>query len=383
MQFADLFNHSYKSRKPIMKEGNISYKMFKKYFSEDPVSFLFNNYSSIVNEVSSYSTLKLRAPITNSNELFRLSRILPIFSDHIVFSPAPLWPGGCHIDIEKPWTEFSLYNYNYGGHLNFVPFLGEFYTWLISVKPLIESGNIIYLPHMGSSLHEWNYPDFNLPQLPEELTRNLLDKKIILKNALLRILLENYISYKLGCIHILPSMTKEKLAIYDLFDDAHIKQDAQKSYALLNLKIPFLEKIDFHTLAKIKHDEYESFISFRKSVLSAVDQITNNAIDGSQIDKLVIEIQHDIIDEPLRILESKLKRISNYYFIRMAGYTISSIMLFLPVILGNGIFSTLAGTFGVVNVLNIYDTLVDCLEKYGSLSHESVFYLSKIIRNKS
>ena len=69
---------------------------------------------------------------------------MPILSDHVVFSPAPLL-FSCGHSIESCWPEFCMESSELGA----ISVSGDIYTiisWMAAAKELIQNGRTVYLP---------------------------------------------------------------------------------------------------------------------------------------------------------------------------------------------------------------------------------------------
>ncbi len=118
---------------------------------------------------------------------------------------------------------------------------------LFVLKPLIDSGQVTFLPQYGESLRRWNYPNLNLPSLPDPyLEEKICDlcKKPIVDSGLFSLYIDNIVSDKLGCIHLLPSSCIDKVGINGI-PSSNSTLNKTASYAFLKLKLPYVTNLTY------------------------------------------------------------------------------------------------------------------------------------------
>ena len=372
-EFSDI---SFKTlRKKINK--NIGY--VDSYFSEEPFSYWSGNCKKLFEELSISPGIKARVPINDTSLMIDISKRFSFLCDLIVFSPAPLWPS-CHTLLEEPWPEFNIGSFGrIGREISFSvnQDVSSLYAALIALGPFIKNDMAAYMPQIGHSLHRWDYEILGLSDLPSPYIEKGVKLEAIREEAAIQLYIDNVASNRMGCIHVLPSLMKGDLGI----DNMAFDQDADKTHVsqmLMSIEIPYLLNASIYDISRIIMDEHESVVNFRKSVLAAIDSISKITNDPVAIKRAVLQIQKDIIEEPLIGLKTKLKRIASSTALKMSGYVVASGVLFFSSVLGSGIFTDIAKTVGSVSLLNVYSEYVNYLEKRAQLRNDSAFCLFKI-----
>lgn len=356
-------------------------------FSEFPTEYLDKNFDGIYDEISNTDGLKIRVPFSEIGQIVNLSKILPMFCDHVIFSPAPLYTSCGHL-----WSELSYMMSGSGD--TFISDI-KIFSLLASARPLVEKGDILFLPFRGG-FQRWNYPKLKLPRYPclcyknlikdadtdvPEFIKPLIEEDPFLAEGLLQLYLDNLVSNELGCIHALPATTNMNFAISDLSAELNNNEldnfSTNEAYALLNLRIPYVENISYVDLAKLKEEEYDSFKAFRNSIVDALDEINDSVENNSNVDRQVARIQRYYIDEPLHDLDYRLEQLTKYQSYRMAGYSLASTSMILASTLGEGVFKTAAQAIGAVSVIQIYEKLIEYLERKSELKNNSIFFALK------
>lgn len=378
-EYKQLYNVNAFGKNGIYKKGVTPFKV-------SPMEFHLYNFDYIFKYISNVDGLKVRVPVNSFRQLFEYSKTLPLFYDHVVFSPAQLFPS-CHgHQYRNALSEFSFHNYSINrgkyGITSFNSDVEYFFKWLIEAKPLIEKGIVSYLPKKG--VIDWDYEPINLPNpeiaISTKEALRLRGEDIIAWALLLGVqgqCMESVVSYKMGCQHLINSVKRYKLPvsdipIYDLTSDNVILP------ILLRLKIPWIKNIRYSDLAKILEDEYESFSSFRNGIHSSIKQIEANIHPGSDIDRIVSRIKRETIDDPLYRLEHKLRRITKYSLLKIGGYSVGAFAMALSVHMGTGLWATISSGIGGVSLYQVYKSYVEYLENCANLKESSVYYLLKM-----
>lgn len=374
--FLEILNYKNAYKKTIGDPDNI-----ENIFSRFPTYYFRENYSEIIDNIEKDNGFKVRVPITNTKQMLELSKTLPLFCDNVIFSPAPLWPS-CRRFPEKPWPELTCdgsigYSFD-GGCINFWD--TTYIPGLVVLKPLIEKGDVTILPQYGESLHIWDYPKLNLPSLPApylEPGGNTPEK--IIETVLYQLYMDNIVSSKLGCMHLLSSSRINKIGITGT-PSWNIASNTPSAYALMKLKIPYIKNLSYEEIARIKEEEYDHFESFRDGIKLALNEISEDIDSTSRLDQQVAKIQRNLIDEPLKELESRLTRLTKYQSYRMAGYTIASTSMLLTTSLSADIFKISTQAIGTISILKVFENYVSYLEKKSEIESNSIFYLLKAKR---
>jgi hypothetical protein len=247
---------------------------------------------------------------------------------------------------------------SYSSDGNIASYIGDARViwWLKAARPLIESGDILFLPlYSNGGTQRFIHPKLKIPRYPNLFYKNLykdtnaeapefinsiVEKDSLLAECLLQLYVDNLVSNELGCIHSLPATTSQNFAISalsaELTNNEFDNFLAKEAYALLNLRIPYIENISYADLAKLKEEEYDSFKAFRNSILDALDEINDSVENNSNVDRQVARIQRYYIDEPLHNLDYRLEQLTRYQNYRMAGYYLSSASMILASTLGEG-----------------------------------------------
>lgn len=352
---------------------------FERFFSEEPFSYWSNNCKGLLEELSVAPGIKARVPIKYPSQMIDISKKFAFLFDLVVFSPAPLWPPPCNTFAKSPWPEFNDGSVGIIGpevtfHVN--PDIVELFAALIATSPFIQNGIMAYMPQIGPSLHQWDHKILGLRKLPhpsiieEDVKQNALRER-----AAIQLYIDNLASKRMGCIHILPSLLNADLGIDDIAFNAYT---SHKTQILLSIEIPYLLNASIDDLAKIINDEYSSVVNFRQSIRAAIESIPKNTDDPFLIKRYIMQIQKDVIEEPLRVLKSKLTRIASYYTLKMAGYVVASTIMFISSASQIGIFSGLEGIVGTINLLNIYSEYLNYIKERAQLRDDSAFWLFKI-----
>lgn len=342
-------------------------------FSDEPFSYFKKNYSQIIEAIEKDDGFKVRVSVKNTKQMLELSKTLPFFCDNVIFSPAPLW-NSCHYELEHPWPEFCTQSAGFQGinvwDVSFIP-------GLAALKPLIEKESIKFLPHYGESLHQWKYSKLSLPSLPNfDLESKEPTAANIVEKALNQLYIDNIVSSNLGCMHLLPYSSKDKIGINGV-PSLGGTSDTNAAYALMKLKIPYITNLSYDEIAQLKEDEYEHFQSFREGIRLALSEISEDIDSTSNLDSQVEKIQRNYIDEPLKDLESRLTRLAKYQSYRMAGYAVASTSMLLASSLTNDFLKSTSQAIGTISILKIFESFIDYLEKVSEIEDESIFYLLK------
>jgi hypothetical protein len=269
------------------------------FFGDSPFQLWFNHYDELFAYIRKRKGLKLRVAVTSIGQLTHLTRTLVSLADFVVFSPAPLWPS-CRFDLIGPWPEFSLGGFKHG------PIYGDAsvdtLAWLAAARPLIESGQVQYLPLYGLAGRRWEYQGLELPDLPQPFSDGkITTREAIIAEAFNNLYIDQLASAHLRSIHVLPSLRSGELAIPSLQDIS--TQGDLPPYALLRLRIPYVHRISYAELAKIRQDEADAFAAFRKGVDKALAVLPSGVATREDLDRAIAAVQHDLIDEPLHRLD--------------------------------------------------------------------------------
>lgn len=266
--------------------------------------------------------------------------------------------------LEKPWPELCDHSYGrmFGDvTINFWDL--NFIQGLAATRPLIETGFVTLLPQIGESLHEWDYPELNLPSFPSPyLELGDITKEKIVEQVLYQLYLDNVVSSRLGCMHLYPSSSIDKISINGT-PSWNVTSNQPAAYALLKLKIPYIRNLNYEEIARLKEDEYDHFRSFRDGIRLALNEMSEEIDSTSNLDLQIAKIQRDFIDEPLTELESRLTRLTKYQTYRTAGYTIASISLLFASSFGGDVLKISTQAIGTISLLKVFENLVDYLEK--------------------
>jgi hypothetical protein len=351
-----------------------------KYCSEEPFMFFAKNYEETVKNIKAYDGFKVRVPYTGPNQMIELSKTLPFFFDNVVFSPAPNLPPSKE-KKESPWPEFSSSSFSMYD-INIVS-ISDIRSLLV-LKPLIDKGQVTFLPHYGESLHRglyqniWIYPDLNFPSLNPHLIGEPYIETVA-ESALISLFTDNVVSDQLSCIHLLPSSCVDRIGINGI-PNLNSTLNKIPSHAFLKLKLPYIENLTHEEISKLKEEEYEHFKSFSEGIRLALLEINDEVEYNSKMDFQIAKIQRDLIDEPLKELESSLARLTKYQKYRMAGYTLASFSMVLASTLNNEALKIATSAIGAVSILEVLKDFIDYLEKKSQLKDDSIYFLLKAKR---
>jgi hypothetical protein len=112
---------------------------------------------------------------------------------------------------------------------------------------------------------------------------------------------------------------------------------------LFNISLPYLDGIEFSTLAKIIDDEQDHLISLRTAIKKSISEIPNNK-------NLVSEISNDVIRPEISNINRRFKSITQIHSLRIAGACVSTAVLSLVALNNEGWIAAIASFLGAGNI---------------------------------
>lgn len=171
-----------------------------------------------------------------------------------------------------------------------LPYTPQTYEWLLQqARPLLEGGYMTFAPFLRVPPEMWGGAES---------------------------------IYKAQFIHADVGTTSIKL-----------ESDKTRLKALLELEIPYFDGIPLPLLAKILHDEKESFLAFRAALLRLVKSI-EKITDEEELLREVEDIRRNQIEPELAKLEGTIKRTSKMRALRLTGCLVGSSVICLLSVLG-------------------------------------------------
>lgn len=357
-------------------------------FRQSPVHFFLTRYDQTFRDIAALTGRKLRVPIANVGQLLAAAKVLPIFADHVVFSPAPLAPTtwgswGPWLSDKEAQTLKKDFAFSDGDNHGFYRRDGMSLTWghgypatLALLKPLISKGFASFLPASGER-GSWDRPELGL--VSPRMTRLMLspqdERQYRVEELLNGLCMEHVVSLKLGCEHVYNRITFSTLVAPDIPLGPKL---GARTAALLRLKIPFLRGITVDDLSRIVADEQEALLRLRTAIDKLIESIPNDLDDDREFERVLARLQRQGLEEPLALLQQKLDRITKFARYRAAGVATGSLALAYFALAVPGLYGTLAGALGTVSLVPVINDWLKYLEEKSKLRDESFYFLLRL-----
>ncbi len=123
---------------------------------------------------------------------------------------------------------------------------------------------------------------------------------------------------------------------------------------LFNISLPYLDGIEFSTLAKIIDDEQDHLVSLRTAIKKSISEIQKNK-------NLASEISNDVVRPEISHINRKFKSITQIHSLRIAGACVSTAALSLVALTNEGWIAAIAsflGAGGIGLITNEYSEYI-------------------------
>ena len=362
------------TKKILRKQGRLGVERF---FTTDPDEWLLKNHEEEINYIKQKTGLKVRVNITQVQEMRHLLPFLVTLSDLVVFSPGPAW---CCSYIPllstKPWPGFAigLRGLGNGGSTALFPLdIIDYFAWTASVKPLVEAGNLTYLPRLNEN---WERSSLACEVKPQA---NWGTEHEIPQAIMEALFFEYYASEQLGCIHLDLGATASNLLLPSLSGPPGVRYK-EKSFVPLKLNVPYVKNASSSDLWSIVRDEFESFDNFRRSLRRAISEIEKTNCEGADLQRLRIDIQQELIDRPLAVLQARLKLVEK---IRRKKYALYSVAAVSATALASTGYPELAtGALAGVSIVKLMESYFTDLERDVGLRSDPLYWLARLAGKK-
>jgi hypothetical protein len=356
-------------------------------FQESPVHFFLGAYDEVFKDIAALSGRKLRVPVAGPRQLVDAAKILPIFADHVVFSPAPLAPTNgdwgpwlTAAEAKKLRKDFVFAE---GDECGFFRRAGVTLTWgssyssmLALLHPLISRRFASFLPASGER-GVWDRPELGIVSPPAfRIMFGPDDERHYRVEQLISLLcMEHVVSHRLGCEHVYSRIVSAPLVAADIPIRPRV---GARTAALLRLKIPYLKGISMDDFSRILADEHEALVRYRTAIGTLIAEIPEDLDDDRELSRILARLQRQGVDEPLALLQQKLDRIARFSRYRAAGVATGSLALAYFALAVPGLYSTISGAIGSVSLIPIVHDWLRFLEEKSKLRDESFYFLLRL-----
>ena len=352
-----------------------------KVFEVDPDDWYADHYREFLESLKRAAGFKVRVPITETwtrpkpgRVVFDMAEIHAAFyssADLVILSPSPLWPCS-YCALSKPWPEFSDGLWGTSRALGTAWFnggLGHFFAWHAAMRPLIQAGSVAYLPRNFAMAQK----TLGLPNVPRFDSD---EPYLIAQNAFVDLYLDQTLSERLGCSHVLPNSGVARIVTSQIAHTLVPVPLNGRAHAVIPVKLP-IAAFGIGDLVRLQREEQDSFNLFRKSLQLALRAAVAEAKTTSDLETRIKEIERDLIEQPLAALEHKLAKAQRLRLTKWAGYAAVSMSAALVAAIEPALGTAIAGGIGTVSILKIMDMYFADVEKDIQLSTEALYWLAK------
>lgn len=353
-------------------------------FAKDPDDWYYENISGYLSSLGKYKGRKIRVVISDQDRfepgggpLEKSIAVLKKFfylADLFVFSAAPPWQCSYALLEKYPWPEFSYMLTGRGGRRSSVLWndgLDCFFAWHVAMRSLIRSGKVAYLPRIN---YNWEGSGLRFPKLRRSSNT---DSYSLARNAFLDLYKDQLVSQQLGFEHMLLGSSQHPLVNARLALPP-IQHGSNSSNLILALHVPGIDNASFEDLWNIQQDEWPSFEAYRSSIQAAIDEAATMEVSERDAGQVAQALQHKYIDEPLRKLEERLKRIERIRRRKWASYVLISSTALLVTAFAPSLAGPVISGMGMVSILKVIETYFSDLERDVQLSSDAMYWLARL-----
>lgn len=232
----------------------------------------------------------------------------------------------------------------------------NFEEWLLNVKRGILSGDVLFLP-------------CGMPRSPDPEEVSSKHKRII-KEEYIDITSTSMIDY----FRRAEGWNFEKRNNF-FQSSSFLSNNAQE---VLSIEFPFLENISLTDILKIREDENDAFIHFTAGLTRAVEEIRKNEpLTKHEIRR----IQHEYIEDGIALLNLRLKKISKFRTLRMAGCLLTTGTLIISAITGAQLPTIATTALGSGGMALLFREYAEYLKDKSQLKEDERYFIWKIGKN--
>lgn len=147
---------------------------------------------------------------------------------------------------------------------------------------------------------------------------------------------------------------------------------------VLSIEFPFLENISIVDMLKIREDENDAFVRFTAGISKVIEEMKKEERPLSMHE--IRRIQHEYIEEGIASLNLRLKKISKYRSLRMAGCLLTTGTLIISALTGSQLPVIASSALGAGGMTLLFREYSEYLKDMSQLKEDERYFIWKLMK---